>query len=169
MHLTATYEVTRQELLRANKQAFSSRREALWACCTGLLITGLLEISTKKAITLGAISLAFGLMSLLQLTVGTRISAKRMMAVFNNPAEVTITEEEVSVRRPGSHTTLAWSSLERVMDTEEFVFIYQAKRARGFILKRGFTPEQQEELSAFLATLPIAGPKEDRPVAAAGQ
>ncbi|MDH6126467.1 hypothetical protein [Kitasatospora sp. GP82] len=38
----------------------------------------------------------------------------------------------------------------------------------SLVLKRGFTPEQQEELGAFVATLPnLARPKEDGPVTAA--
>ncbi|MEV8099360.1 YcxB family protein [Kitasatospora sp. NPDC085879] len=150
MQITAGYEPTPQERVRAFQQALTAPRRKAWVLSAVLLSGGPLWILAGGDTLPGGWSFLVGLFLLAHLTWGTRLAARQQTPVPPGPTEVTVTEAGVTVRRPGHTTEIAWWAV-RVVETADFVLLFHAPRLFTPILKRGFTPEQLAQVRGAAA------------------
>ncbi|MET9617502.1 YcxB family protein [Kitasatospora indigofera] len=153
MHITTVYETTERERLRAHNHVMANRLAVGWILCAFLLFIGPVGIWLRHETILGTSCTAAGLMVLGQLTVGRRRAVRQMAAAAQGPADITVTETSVTVRRKNITVEVVWSSVY-IVETEDFLLLHQSPKVFSILVKRGFTPDQLQELRAFTAGLP---------------
>ncbi|KQV16604.1 YcxB family protein [Kitasatospora sp. Root107] len=124
----------------------------MWVFVIVLFTDALLMLS------LGNYPIAFaglpaGAYGLYALTLGTRRTVRKSLPRIAGTIEVGLTEDAVTIRRPGLHTEIAWAQYLKVVDTPEFLLLYISETTVTSVLKRGLTAAQAAELAAFVATL----------------
>ncbi|BFV60817.1 hypothetical protein KCMC57_up59210 [Kitasatospora sp. CMC57] len=152
MNISTSYQVSFADLLRASQLGLRRRRRVLWICAIALVSDGVLLFALGNH-PLAAAALLAGAFVLHQLTLGTRKGVRRALAEAAGTTEVELTDDAVTVRRPGLHTEIAWRHYRKVVEDPEFLFLYINRLTFTAVPKRGMTSGQKRELAAFVAAL----------------
>ncbi|GAA1179081.1 hypothetical protein GCM10009664_51900 [Kitasatospora gansuensis] len=142
-----------EELLRASKLGLRRRRRALWVCAIALPADGALLLPLGNY-PVAAAGLATGALLLYWLTLGTRRAVRRSLSKATGTIQVELTDEAVTIRRPGVYTEIAWQQYHKVVDTPEFLLLYVNQVTLTAVLKRGLDGAQNAELAAFVTAIP---------------
>ncbi|WP_457033187.1 YcxB family protein [Kitasatospora sp. P5_F3] len=124
----------------------------MWVFVIVLFTDALLMLSVGNYPIVFA-GLTGGACGLYMLTLGTRRAVRKSVARATGTTAVELTDEAVTIRRPGWHTEIAWEQYLKVVDTPEFLLLYISDFTFTAVLKRGLTASQAAELAAFVATL----------------
>ncbi|MFJ9517932.1 YcxB family protein [Kitasatospora sp. NPDC101801] len=152
MNISTSYRMSFEELLRATRVG-NRRRRRLALLAVVLLPTDAVLLFPLGNYPVGLVALVAAGILLYQLTLGTHRAARKAMAKITGAVEVTLTDETVTIRRPGVHTEIAWQQYHRVLDTPEFLLCYLNPFTFHPVLKRGFDTAQLDRLAAFVADL----------------
>lgn len=155
MNIELSYEMRPAEIRRARYAMARRRRIFLWVVAIVLLVFGLTVLTLghggHRPGSPGSLFIGLGVMYVLLLTLGTRMSVKRQAARLCKPAKLHLTVNQFTIETDLERGEFKWAAIMKIRETSETFLLYWSARLAILIPKRAFDPEQLTEFSAFVA------------------
>jgi hypothetical protein len=146
--VTATFQLTEQDLRRALRNLPALRRAALLAVLftlVGVLLLATGDHSSWWLAVVGPALLAVGELGVV------RGGARRSAAMLAAPWTVRVTEESYTLRTPASSATVQWTMYREVTERAGYWYLQQANKAVAFLPQQAFAEDDRAQLAAFFA------------------
>lgn len=168
MNIELSYEMRPAEIRRARYAMARRRRIFIWVIAIVLLVFGLTVLTLGHGGhgpgSPGSLFIGLGVMYVLLLTLGTRMSVKRQAARLCKPAKLHLTVNQFTIETDLERGEFKWAAIMKIRETSETFLLYWSARLAILVPKRAFDPEQLTEFSAFVAGLRTVTPN-DAPAA----
>jgi hypothetical protein len=123
-----------------------------------MILVGLVMVATSAigtAVLLVLIGAALALLPDVSLAQAVRRNAR----LNPGPTTIELTDERLRSANSMASTDVAWSAVNRATENDEFWFLRLVSKQAIILPKQHFTPQQQDELRAFLAGRGLAPAK----------
>jgi YcxB-like protein len=161
MYITANYELTRGEYMRARRAIGGWWRIIVYewipmplGLCFGVYMS-MRWMNGGGSVVPSILTLIVGVPVLIWIQA---LIAGRKARRSRIPVTMLLTTEAVEIQSSqGSHVR-AWTSFVKTAATAEFWLLYTKKRYAVIVPRRAFLVEDQAEIDSFLRAAPVAGP-----------
>jgi hypothetical protein len=151
MDVAASFELTRDELRRANKAVAGGLWAMMWRAVVFFTVGGIAFLFGVPVLgvlfLLAAFAIAF-------VTVrAPRIAVKTQADRLCVPCTIRINDEGYELQRAQDFHRYQWSMFQRIQTTEEFWLLYLNKRSAVIVPRRAFEARQQAEIDHLLTNV----------------
>ena len=165
MQITATYQLSLDELKRGTKAISAKRRAIVWVLAAISAAIGIIDLVVAPSPVAG-ICVAIALTYTFLLTIGSNRAVAKQAHRLCVPTEATFTAETFATRSPLGSTEYRWQALTKVAENSEFFLLYITARAAVLIPKRAFAPADADQMSSFLKNVTLAAPQGRKKISA---
>ncbi|WP_042376202.1 YcxB family protein [Streptacidiphilus melanogenes] len=151
MKIGVSFQLRFEEYRQAIR-LLSRGRLSLWYAVVGFVLLGTVLFALgQRTQVFGVMCWAGAVLDVLLLGYG-RMQLRKRFAVAGKPTEMVFEEGHFVSETNHARTEVRWTGVTDVLDTQELILLYRAKRVAHIVPTRAFSSDQLSEFRAFIAS-----------------